>query len=183
MVSGVWSGKCCLWLPEFLWVAWHVAERRASGPSQVKGRHWGIFPDGSRALWVNSGHVEGTAQRGLKLGWGFCVSGTQTTTNFQFMIISVCIYLHSCLVHKCFSWRRFPKHVDYVRLLLCSCCLFLQLWPSFLKQFKHPNPSWPAVLTIFEAQKMIARIFDIVPISNCNQGKALGVARINKTQS
>lgn len=106
-------------LSRTLCVPWRVTERCASGPSQVKGRKWGTFPDGCRALWVNSGHVEGTAQRGLKLGWSLCVSGTQTTTNFWFIIISVCIYLHSCLIHKCFSWRLFPKHVEYIRLLLC----------------------------------------------------------------
>ena len=55
-------------LPRTLCVLWRVTERRASGPSQVKGRKWGTFPEGCRALWVNSGHVEGTAQRGLKLG-------------------------------------------------------------------------------------------------------------------
>lgn len=51
-----------------LCVPWRVTERRASGPSQVKGRKRGTFPDGCRALWVNAGPVEGTAQRGLKLG-------------------------------------------------------------------------------------------------------------------
>jgi len=86
-----------------LCVPWHVTERRASGPSQGKGRKQGMFPDRCRPLWVNSGYVEGTAQQGLRLGRSLCVFGTQRTTNFQFVIISLCIYLHSGLAHKCFS--------------------------------------------------------------------------------
>lgn len=51
-----------------LCVPWRVTECHASGLFQVKGKKWGMLPDGCQALWVNSGHVEGTAQQGLKLG-------------------------------------------------------------------------------------------------------------------
>lgn len=72
-----------------------ATEHLPPGPFQVKGRKWATFPGACWDFWVNSGHVDRLHDGASDLAEAFCISGTQTTNNFQFMSISVCIYLHS----------------------------------------------------------------------------------------
>lgn len=121
--SAVWSGKSCcscvsLWPRWELPVPWGVTGHHPLDPFQVRGRKWSTFPGACWDFWVNSGRVERLHNGASNLAEAFCIFGTQTTRNFQFITISVCIYLHSWWVHKWFSWSLFHT-CRYIRLLLC----------------------------------------------------------------